>query len=123
MNKVYLVEAHFFDSDESWITNIGTFSDKDVAERVKEKWEEFFESNISLFEKPVGFDGQNWTETKEFDDILNNFQDILGFEQITLTELHLNNEYIIENMYHNSDKLTGLMKQFDIEYKIENIIG
>ena len=127
MSKVYMLSAHFCGSDELWTTHIGFFTNKDIAEKVKEKWEEFFESSLSLFDEPVDFNikthGEDWTQTKEFDDIVANFQDILVYDQITLTEFSLNMECVIGNMYHNSDKLTGMMKQYDRDYKIENIIG
>ena len=125
MNKAYLVEAYFADIDTNWISNIGLFDDILIAEKIKEKWYKFFEDNMLLFNEPDDFECEYddaWTETPEFENSLINFGDILYFQKIIINEIPLNIDQLKENIYHKTDNLISLMKEFDRDYKIDNII-
>lgn len=56
MNKIYRVCVVFEDFESTTFIEVGTFTDKYIAENIKKKWEHFFKTSEDLFKEPDEWD-------------------------------------------------------------------
>ena len=87
MGKVYLVEAWYENYESSWSKLIGIFDDIEVANNLKEKWDNFYKENKNIFDKPkdwepvvdIGNYGSiedDWTECMEYWTLKTKYEEI-----------------------------------------------
>ncbi len=137
MDKIYIVEAYFDDDESSSSFLIGIFTDKKIAESVKDKWNSFFINYKNIFDKPDNFIGSEdedwgysdeWKDSKEYYVLLAKYSDISQFSSIDIREFKLNKDCLIEDMKSTikgklvSDDMLSLLKQWDRDYKLEDIL-
>lgn len=136
MNKIYRVCAVFEDFESTSFIDVGTFTDKNIAEDIKRKWEHFFKTSEDLFKEPDEWDpesdewydvddfkkyGFDWRESFEYQKISSKYGYILKFKEIDIQEIIINKETFINNFKHQ-ESLEKLMKEFNRDYNINKII-
>lgn len=129
---IYIVEAYFEKYDSSSSTIIGIFTDKDKAESTKDKWDSFFKSSKSIFDEPDNFVPNNdedwgliedWKDSMEYYNLLSKYNDISKFSDIGIREFPINKDCLIEHMdLDNSSDMMSLLRQWDRDYKLKNIL-
>lgn len=135
MNSFYQVIAQFDDGESLSYILIGNFTDLDVAQLYKDKWDNFFNINKQLLQEPQGWDPSKdewvrddyepeWYDSKEYYTLLAKWGSIKDFVQIDINELGLNQEVFMNNN-HNMwyGPMIQLMTQFDRDWKINQMNG
>lgn len=134
MDKVYIVEAHFEDFESSWWLVVGLFNNKLLAEECSNKWSNFFESNQKIFDQPEDFKPksykdwgsdmeESWEESEDFYSLISKYDDIRKFTEVTINEFNLNQDSFVDRYknYNKPQPLINLMKQWDRDYKINQL--
>lgn len=131
MNKIYLVEANFDDWESSWSIKIGVFSDKKIAEKHKTKWEKFYKDNKSIFDEPKDwelsendymYEIDTWEESEALSILKMRYEEISQFNEITIHELDFNQDTFIESDKFRPEPLKDLLKQWDRDYKLNELL-
>lgn len=134
MNKVYIVEAHFEDSESSWWSIIGLFTCELRAKESEKKWFNFFTESEKMFNPPnnyqsnyyqscYGDDSENWFDSNEYYELKSDFRDVKYFTDISIREYKLDEDILIDNIKsHSSEKMFNLMNQWNRNYKINELI-
>lgn len=128
MTKVYFVQAHFSDLENSWTIMIGLFTDKKIAEKHKNKWDIFFKDKQSIFDKPeewkpseLDWDDE-WEESNDYFNLRMKYDEIKHFEEIQIEELELNKDIFKESIPIRTEPMQDLLLQWDRDYKLNEII-
>jgi hypothetical protein len=132
MNNIWSVYAVFEDDEStSWIL-IGNFTNKLIAERSKEKWLSFFDSNKNILKEPINWNPKDddwfdeddedfdWMNSAEYHLKSSDYSYIKNFQDIFIEEQPLDEDIFTENM--PTDSISELAKQFNRDYKINEII-
>jgi len=134
MGKVYLVEAWYENYESSWSKLIGIFDDIEVANNLKEKWDNFYKENKNIFDKPkdwepvvdIGNYGSiedDWTECMEYWTLKTKYEEIFEFNEIRINELTTNSDLFIENdNMFRTDPMKDLLSQYNRDYKLKEIL-
>ncbi len=116
--KIYLVQAHFGDSDNYYVIPIGVFIDQQIACKIAHKWEDFFtKTKIDINKIPDGIDDGEI----DWDEIHIKYAEVEDFKEITVKEFELNTDSFPEFEYRTDDYISKV-KQWDRDYKISTII-
>jgi len=133
---LYKVTATFEDFESTWTKEIGVFDNKEVANSIKEKWENFFKTKNSLFNEPDNWDtfkdewfdeddyeqyGFSWKESFQYNSLKSRYVVIYDFSSISIDEFELNSESFIDNFKHSED-VYKIMIEHDRDFKINKII-
>jgi hypothetical protein len=123
MDKVYIVEASFGTYDGFYTTIIGIYTDEQVANSERDKWERFYTiKKKEIFTPDLKDDDGD--DSMEYYEMLSKYEDIAEFQSIRVDEFDLNkHDYVNKDVLSRSPELKLLMKQWDREYKINDLIG
>lgn len=132
MEKVYMVRSYFEDFESSRWQIIGLYTDKEIANEIAKKWEDFYEEKrYSIFNEPKGWkpteedltyeDDCTWMESIEYSDRCAKYSDVMDFKEIEIEEFDLNRDMSLNNDFIG-EHLMSLMTQWDRNYKLEKII-
>ncbi len=132
MEKVYMVRSYFEDFESSRWQIIGLYTDKETANEIAKKWEDFYEEKrYSIFNEPKGWkpteedltyeDDCTWMESTEYSDRCAKYSDVMDFKEIEIEEFDLNRDMSLNNDFIG-EHLMSLMTQWDRNYKLEKII-
>jgi hypothetical protein len=132
MDKVYMVRSYFEDYDSSRWQIIGLFTDKNIANEIAKKWEDFYEEKkYSIFNEPKGWKPTTedlrynsdctWLESSEYTDRHAKYGDVLDFKEVEVEEFDLNKDMSLNNTFID-DHLLSLMTSWDRNHKLEKII-
>jgi hypothetical protein len=138
MDNIYQVVAQFDDGESISYILIGNFTNLEVANDCKEKWDSFFKHHQILFDKPQDwdfqkdewskdqtlelpyFDDPQWSDSKEYYSLLAKWGRIREFIKIDVNKLEINQEvFISNNMFY--DPMVQLMTQWDRDWKIDKL--
>ena len=133
MNKIYLVEATYEDFESSWSKLIGVFDDIEVANKLKEKWDNFYKENENIFKQPdnwepvidVGNYGSledEWIECAEYWTLKTKYDEIFQFRDIIIKELPTNIDLFIDDDMFRTDPMNKLLSQHNRDYKLKEIL-
>lgn len=132
MSKVYLVEAFFDDYESSWSKMIGIFDKLDVAEKIKQKWNQFYDKNKSIFDEPdnwesepdIGNYGSNdgWHDSNEYWSLKSKYDEISKFREIVITEFITNIDNFVDDVMFRTDPMKELLVQYNRDYKLKEIL-
>lgn len=127
MSKVYLVEAFFDDYESSWSRMIGVFDELDIAEKIKKKWDKFYEENISIFDEPDTWEsdpdiGNYWQDSDEYWSLKSKYDEISKFRKIVITELITNIDNFVDDVMFRTDPMKELLVQYNRDYKLKEIL-
>jgi hypothetical protein len=129
MSKIYLTQAHFSDFGGYWSILIGIFTEIELAEKFKNKWDKFFKEKQSLFNKPDDwkpsekdqeYDIVEWEESEGYMILSIEYGEIKKFESIEIEEYELNKDLFREHKHRKT--IEDLLLQWDRDYKINDII-
>ena len=139
-NKVYIVEVFYSDYEgSSWI-QVGIFTDKSVAESIKEKWEDFHNKNADLLKEPDDWDPTKdewyedysnhdshhvfeWSQSREYYSLAAKFEKIGEFDYVRVEEFDLNVDGFYNQMKHiSNDVFLDMIKEHDRDWKLNNIL-
>jgi hypothetical protein len=139
-NKVYIVEVFYSDYEgSSWI-QVGIFTDKSVAESIKEKWEDFHNNNAYLLKEPDDWDPTKdewyedysnhnshhvfeWQQSREYYSLAAKFEKIGEFDYVRVEEFDLNVDGFYNQMKHiSNDVFLDMIKEHDRDWKLNNIL-
>ncbi len=130
MNKIFSVYAIFDDGDSvSWII-IGRFTKKSVANKMKKKWQTFFELHSSILNQPENWTPEsdewydntedfNWDDSKLFSETFEKHGYIECFKEIYIDEVIMDKDIFIESS--GFPHLAELAVKFDRDYKLNKI--
>ena len=132
MSKVWKVDA-FYDTDSGFeINTIGFFTDIEVAYSTKEKWEEFHEVSMSIFNEPDGWNPKNddwyeddfrygfeWEDSYQYSILRDKYKKLLNFREIFIEEWDLNKDIYISSQ---KDDIEYLAIQFNRDYELGKIL-
>ena len=140
VNKVYIVEVFYSDYEgSSWI-QVGIFSDKSVAESIKEKWEDFHNKNADLLKEPDDWDSTKdewyedyllhdshhvfeWSQSREYYSLATNIEKFSDFQEVRVEEFDLNVDGFYNQMKHiSNDVFLDMIKEHDRDWKLNNIL-
>ena len=69
MSKIWQVTANFEDWESTWVLTIGYFTDKSVAEKIRDKWDVIFDGVLEMLEEPEDWDNEFvWTDSKQYEE-------------------------------------------------------
>jgi len=133
--NIYKVEALFEDFESTWTIPIGAFTDKELANSIKAKWEKFFKESESLFDEPKDWNFNNddwfdehdneypfgWRDSYQYNMLISKYNLIHKFSRIEIEEMNLNVECFIDG-FSNYNDITKLLIEFDRDFKLESII-
>jgi hypothetical protein len=129
MDKIYMVRSYFEDYESSSWKIIGLYTDKNRADELSKKWEEFYkEMRFGIFNKPKGwkptvddlkFSDGEWKDSYDYSMIRIKYRDIINFRYIEVEEFDLNKDMSLNDF---NDDVLSLMIQWDRNHKLENII-
>lgn len=128
MTKVYFAQAYFSDYESSWTIMIGLFTNKEVAEKHKNKWDKFFEEKQSIFDKPEEWKpgeldwDDDWEDSDDYFKLKMKYEEIKHFEDIQIEELELNKDIFKESVPIRTEPMEDLLLQWDRDYKLNEII-
>lgn len=132
--SIYQVVAQFDDGESISYILIGNFTNLEVANDYKQKWDSFFKHHQSLFDKPQDWDPQKdewskddfdepqWTDSMEYYSLLAKWGRIRDFIQIDVNKLEINQEVFITNnrtLFYGP--MIQLMTQWDRDWKIDEL--
>lgn len=139
-SKVYIVEVFYSDYEgSSWI-QVGIFTDKSVAESIKEKWEDFHNNNAYLLKEPDDWDPTKdewyedysnhdshhvfeWSQSREYYSLAAKFEKIGEFDYVRVEEFDLNVDGFYNQMKHiSNDVFLDMIKEHDRDWKLNNIL-
>lgn len=138
-NKVYIVEVVYSDYEgSSWI-QVGIFTDKSVAESIKEKWEDFHKSHEDLLKKPDNWDPTKdewyddyssesgyifeWEDSKEYYSLSAKYEKFEEFQEVRIEEYDLNIDGFYKQMIHISTNVfLDMIKEHDRDWKLKDIL-
>ena len=140
-NKVYIVEVFYSDYEgSSWI-QVGIFTDKLVAESIKDKWEKFHTINENLLAEPENWDPTQdewyedysdkessinefeWSESKEYFSLTLRYEKFFKFDSVRVEEFDLNVDRFYNQMQHISNEpFLDLVKEYERDWKLNNIL-
>ncbi len=127
-----MVRSYFEDFESSRWQIIGLYTDKEIANEIAKKWEDFYEEKrYSIFNEPKGWkpteedltyeDDCTWMESTEYSDRCAKYSDVMDFKEIEIEEFDLNRDMSLNNDFIG-EHLMSLMTQWDRNYKLEKII-
>ncbi len=128
--KIYLVQANYDDYESSWSKIIGIFDSIDVAEKHKQKWDNFYNINKSIFDEPKNWkpnltdgdeDDDEWMESREYWSLKSKYDDIFQFNSVSIDELSTNIDLFLDNEFI-TDAMKELLIQYNRDYKIKEIL-
>lgn len=131
MDKLYLVQSHFSDFESSWSMIIGIFTDKEVANNHKNKWDRFFKEKQSLFNKPDDweqnendymYENEEWEDSDDYFKLKMKYGEIKHFEDIQIEEFEVNKDLFKKHDQHRTKPMIDLLIQWDRDYKLNEII-
>jgi len=132
MSKIYMVRSYFEDYESSRWQIIGLFTDKNIADEVAKKWNDFYEEKkYSIFNEPKNwkpteedlvFSEGNWKESYEYSNRVSEYRDIIQFKEIEVEEFDLNKDMSLKKDIFTNESLLSLMTQWDRNHKLEKII-
>lgn len=139
-NKVYIVEVFYSDYEGSTWIQVGIFTDKSVAESIKEKWEDFHNNNAYLLKEPDDWDPTKdewyedysnhdshhvfeWSQSREYYSLAAKFEKIGEFDYVRVEEFDLNVDGFYNQMKHiSTDVFLDMIKEHDRDWKLNNIL-
>jgi hypothetical protein len=122
MDKVYIVEASFGTYDGFYTTIIGIYTDEKVANVEKDKWLKFYTTKKEEIFTQNPKDDED--DNMEYYEMLSKYDDIAEFQSIRVDAFNLNKyDYANRNDISRSPDLILLMKQWDRDYKINDLIN
>jgi len=132
MSKIYLVEATFDDFDSSWTKVIGLFDELDIAEKVKQKWDNFYKENKSIFDEPDSWEkepdignygsGDEWTDSNEYWTLKSKYGEISEFNNVRIVEFITNTDNFLNDQMFRTDPMKELLSQYNRDYKLKEIL-
>ena len=133
MSKVYLVEATFEDYGSSWSKLIGVVDNIKVANKLKEKWDNFYKENENIFNQPdnwepvvdignYGNTEDEWTDCTEYWTLKTKYDEIFQFRDISIRELTKNVDLFIDDDMFRTDPMKELLSQHNRDYKLKEIL-
>ena len=138
-SKVYIVEVIYsYYEGSSWI-QVGIFTDRSVAESVKEKWEDFHNNNSDLLKEPDDWDPTKdewyedysndshhvfeWSQSSEYHSLATKYEKIGEFDSVRVEEFDLNVDGFYNQMKHiSNDVFLDMIKEHDRDWKLNNIL-
>ena len=126
MNKLWMVRAYYEDYDSSTWKILGLFTNRNQADEVTKKWQDFYLDKRSIFDEPKGWINdedldETWSDSDEYTKRTIKYREIYEFKDIEVEEFDLNRELILGYPDINED-LKSLMTQWDRNYKLQKII-
>lgn len=139
-SKVYIVEVFYSDYEGSTWIQVGIFTDKSVAESIKEKWEDFHNNNAYLLKEPDDWDPTKdewyedysnhdsyhvfeWSQSREYYSLAAKFEKIGEFDYVRVEEFDLNVDGFYNQMKHiSNDFFLDMIKEHDRDWKLNNIL-
>lgn len=138
-NKVYIVEVFYSDYEGSTWIQVGIFTDKSVAESVKEKWESFHSNHLDLLNEPDNWDPAtdewyeeylnesgytfSWSDSKEYYSLSAKYERFNEFQEVRIEEFDLNVDGFYNQMKHiSTDVFLDMIKEHDRDFKLNNIL-
>jgi hypothetical protein len=128
-----MVRSYFEDYESSRWQIIGLFTDKNIADEVAKKWNDFYEEKkYSIFNEPKNwkpteedlvFSEGNWKESYEYSNRVSEYGDIIQFKEIEVEEFDLNKDMSLKKDIFTNESLLSLMTQWDRNHKLEKIIN
>ena len=139
MNKIWKVEIYYTTYDGSMWLTIGMFTNENDAEEAKSKWEDFHINSKKMLDEPENWIPENddwyddnyrygfhWEDSNEYFKLTQKYNKIQEFEEIIITETKLNTDIFIESISYEfsgfTDTFKLLVKEFDRDYKIKNLL-
>lgn len=137
-NKVYIVEVVYSDYEgSSWI-QVGIFTDKSVAESIKEKWEDFHNNSADLLKEPDDWDPTKdewyedyndskdvfeWSQSREYYSLSAKYEKFNEFQEVRIEEYDLNVDGFYKQMIHISTNVfLDMIKEHDRDWKLKDIL-
>jgi hypothetical protein len=139
MNKIWKVEIYYTTYDGSMWLTIGMFTNENDAEEAKSKWEDFHINSKKMLDEPENWIPENddwyddnyrygfhWEDSNEYFKLTQKYNKIQEFQEIVITETKLNTDIFIESINYEfsgfTDPFKLLVKEFDRDYKIKNLL-
>ena len=141
MSKVWQVEIMYSDYESSQLLTIGLFTDKDKAEEVARKWEVFHTTYSKLLEIPDNWDPTSddwysfndeydfdWKDSYQYQLLSMKYDKLKDFDEVIITEQELNKDIfqkqcqIDDDAFRLTEDFKRLVKQFDRDYKLDNLL-
>jgi hypothetical protein len=129
--NIYKVEAFFEDFESSYSLIIGLFTDKKLAELVKNKWLDFFTQSKDLLNEPFDWNPKldqwynidyelDWISSYDYNQLVFKYRDIRNFTTVDIDKVPLDKELIFDH-FKNSE-IENLMKEFDRDFKLNKLL-
>jgi hypothetical protein len=141
MSKVWQVEIMYSDYESSQLLTIGLFTDVDKAEEVARKWEVFHTTYSKLLEIPDNWDPTSddwysfndeydfdWKDSYQYQLLSMKYDKLKDFDEVIITEQELNKDIfqkqcqIDDDAFRLTEDFKRLVKQFDRDYKLDNLL-
>lgn len=131
MSKIWQVTADFEDWETTWFITIGYFTDKDQAEKIRDKWDGIFSEVLELFDEPEDWDPRQdkyyqhpyyvkgdpewglpetstlyWSDSKQYEELLEKYEFVKNLKGLQIEEYVLN-----QDIFLNIPDLTGDMRK------------
>lgn len=136
VDKVYTVDVFYSDYEGSSSIQVGIFTDKLVAESIKEKWEFFHTMYDHILNEPDNWDptkdewyehypnqDMEWKESNEFYKLKAKYEKFEEFDEVRIEEFDLN----VDGFYNQmktmaNDNFMTLVKEYERDWKLKEIL-
>jgi hypothetical protein len=106
MSKIWQVTANFEDWESTWVLTIGYFTDKSVAEKIRDKWDVIFDGVLEMLEEPEDWDNEFvWTDSKQYEELLEKYEFVRHLKEFQIEEYKLD-----QDMFLTNPNITSFMK-------------
>ena len=140
MSKIWQVDVSYTDFDNYQLIRVGLFTEKEMADKCKEKWEKFHEEYKYLLDEPENWDATKdkwyptnefdietfeWFESYEYEFLLMKYGKLRDFGKVMITELDLNKDIFSQQISYKGFSPTNdfrrIIKEFERDYKINSL--
>ena len=136
VDKVYTVDVFYSDYEGSCSIQVGIFTDKSVAESIKEKWENFHTMYDHILNEPDNWDptkdewhkhhpenDMKWKESNEFYKLKAKYEKFDDFDEVRIEEFDLNVDGFYNQMKTiSNDNFMTLIKEYERDWKLKEIL-
>lgn len=107
MSKIWQVTANFEDWESTWVLTIGYFTDKSVAEKIRDKWDVIFDGVLEMLEEPEDWNNEFvWTDSNQYDELLEKYEFVRHLKGFQIEEYKLD-----QDMFLTNPNITSFMKK------------
>jgi hypothetical protein len=107
MSKIWQVTANFEDWESTWVLTIGYFTDKSVAEKIRDKWDVIFDGVLEMLEEPEDWDNEFvWTDSNQYEELLEKYEFVRHLKGFQIEEYKLD-----QDMFLTNPNITSFMKK------------